>query len=125
MYIVLKNKVVVDFDEDFCYVKQNPINKYFVGVENKEKSEFIMMNDKLYPTYGNDLRQAHTLEEVDQLPEGFILDGTWIFEDGAVKQSSSLKKDKETTIFLDSLSDLAMMELSARLDALEEKIQNI
>ncbi len=117
MYILLKNSVIFSVMDVPCYVKQQ-INGFFISCKPVEATH-ILQEENYYSV------QNYRLQEVDSLPEGFVLDETWIFEEGEIVQSSTLKKEKEDAFFLESLPSLSMMELSARVDELEEKLDKI
>lgn len=114
MYILLKNQVVLGMTEQENYRRLQG-NGYYISC-NFPNATHIFYGENFYSV------QEYRLFWVENVPDGLSFDETWVFEEGEILQSATLQKEKENMLFLASLSDLAMMELSARLDELEEKI---
>lgn len=114
MFILMKNTVILGVTEEPCYIRSQS-NGYDISC-NLAKATHILYEGEKYSV------QDYKMISVETVPDDLSLDGTWVLEDGILSQSALLEKEKENAQFLASLSDLALMELSARLDALEDEI---
>lgn len=116
MYLLTKKNIVMGGMEAPCYVR-NQSNGCYISSKFVD-STHILYQDNYYPV------QEYRLQSVEMLPDALEFDGTWILEEGTLSQSAILKKEQENALFLASLTDLALMELSARLDDLEDNIRD-
>lgn len=114
MFILMKDSVILGVTEEPCYIRSQT-NGYDVPCNLAKATHFFYEGEKYSVT-------DYKMISVESVPDDMALDGTWILEDGAISHSPLLEKEKENAHFMASLTDLAMMELSARLDAVEEKI---
>lgn len=117
MYLLTKKSVIFGMMDVPNYVRLQS-NGYYVPCSFTSATH-ILFEEQYYSAL------EYRLILVENIPEGMVFDGTWVLEEGEILQSGTLKQEKEATLFLESLPDKAMLELSARLEAVEEELENL